>query len=86
MTGRSRIRFTAPASLYWQLQWDDTNSFYSGSWYDLASTPGWSAMSGNYGNMILLGSEMWGNVNIDTTPRITSARATVPRIAMRMKP
>lgn len=42
--------FTAPTSLYWQLQWDNSNTFYSGSWYNLRSTPGWSAMSGNYGS------------------------------------
>lgn len=42
--------FTAPASLYWQLQWDGTNTFYSGSWYSLRNNPGWSAMSGNYGS------------------------------------
>lgn len=43
--------FTAPASLYWQLQWDGTNTFYSGSWYDYgASYQGWTAMSGNGGS------------------------------------
>ena len=42
--------FIAPASLYWQLQWDETNTFYSGSWYDLRARSGWSAMSGNYGS------------------------------------
>ncbi|MEJ7734234.1 MAG: M23 family metallopeptidase [Polyangiaceae bacterium] len=42
--------FTAPTSLYWQLQWDATNTFYSGSWYDLKASPGWSAMSGNSGS------------------------------------
>lgn len=42
--------FTAPASLYWQLQWDNTNTFYSGTWYSLRNRPGWSAMSGNYGS------------------------------------
>jgi hypothetical protein len=42
--------FTAPSSMYWQLQWDDSNTFYSGSWYNLKSEPGWSAMSGNYGS------------------------------------
>ena len=42
--------FTAPASLYWQLQWDGTNRFYSGAWYNLRNQPGWSAMSGNYGS------------------------------------
>ncbi|HUH02183.1 MAG TPA: M23 family metallopeptidase [Kofleriaceae bacterium] len=42
--------FTAPNSLYWQLQWDNTNTFYSGSWYNLRNQPGWSAMSGNYGS------------------------------------
>jgi hypothetical protein len=42
--------FTAPADLYWQLQWDDTNTFYSGTYYDLKNRPGWSAMSGNYGS------------------------------------
>jgi murein DD-endopeptidase MepM/ murein hydrolase activator NlpD len=34
--------FTAPSSLYWQLQWDETNVFYGSA--------GWSAMSGNYGS------------------------------------
>jgi hypothetical protein len=42
--------FTAPASLYWQTQWDASNTFYSGSWYNLRNTPGWSAQSGNYGS------------------------------------
>lgn len=42
--------FTAPKSLMWQLQWDDTNAFYSGDWYALRDNPGWSAMSGNYGS------------------------------------
>ena len=42
--------FTAPSDLYWQLQWDDSNTFYSGSWYSLRNTPGWSAQSGNYGS------------------------------------
>lgn len=42
--------FTAPAELYWQLQWDDTNTFYSGTYYDLRNRSGWSAMSGNYGS------------------------------------
>lgn len=42
--------FTAPNSLPWQLQWDGSNTFYSGTYYYLASTPGWSAMSGNYGS------------------------------------
>ena len=42
--------FTAPTSLMWQLQWDNTNAFYSGDWYNLRSSPGWSAMSGNYGS------------------------------------
>ena len=42
--------FTAPATLYWQLQWDGTNTFYNGSWYNLRNNPGWSAMSGNYGS------------------------------------
>jgi hypothetical protein len=42
--------FTAPASLYWQLQWDGSNTFYSGTYYDLREIPGWSAMSGNYGS------------------------------------
>ena len=43
--------FTAPSSLYWQLQWDWTNTFYSGSWYNYgASYKGWSAMSGNGGS------------------------------------
>lgn len=42
--------FTAPADLYWQLQWDDTNTFYSGTYYNLKNRSGWSAMSGNYGS------------------------------------
>jgi murein DD-endopeptidase MepM/ murein hydrolase activator NlpD len=42
--------FTAPNSLYWQLQWDWSNTFYSGSYYDLRDKPGWSAMSGNGGS------------------------------------
>jgi hypothetical protein len=42
--------FTAPSSLYWQLQWDGSNTFYSGSFYSLRNEPGWSAMSGNYGS------------------------------------
>jgi murein DD-endopeptidase MepM/ murein hydrolase activator NlpD len=42
--------FTAPRTLYWQLQWDRTNSFYSGSHYKLRDKPGWSAMSGNWGS------------------------------------
>ncbi|MGQ0829232.1 MAG: M23 family metallopeptidase [Bacteroidota bacterium] len=42
--------FTAPNSLAWQLQWDGSNTFYSGTYYYLASVPGWSAMSGNYGS------------------------------------
>lgn len=42
--------FVAPSSLYWQLQWDGTNTFYSGTWYNLRNRPGWSAMSGNYGS------------------------------------
>ena len=42
--------FTAPASLYWQTQWDASNTFYSGSWYNLRAQPGWSAQSGNYGS------------------------------------
>ncbi|MBA3463327.1 MAG: hypothetical protein H0T46_25450 [Deltaproteobacteria bacterium] len=42
--------FTAPASLYWQLQWDETNTFYSGTYYDLRARSGWSAQSGNYGS------------------------------------
>ena len=42
--------FTAPSSLYWQLQWDGTNRFYSGAFYDMRANPGWSAMSGNYGS------------------------------------
>jgi murein DD-endopeptidase MepM/ murein hydrolase activator NlpD len=42
--------FTAPSDLYWQLQWDDTNTFYSGTYYNLKNNPGWSAMSGNYGS------------------------------------
>jgi murein DD-endopeptidase MepM/ murein hydrolase activator NlpD len=42
--------FTAPADLYWQLQWDDTNTFYSGTYYNLRNRSGWSAMSGNYGS------------------------------------
>ena len=42
--------FTAPASLYWQLQWDETNTFYSGTYYNLRARPGWSAMSGNFGS------------------------------------
>ncbi|WP_081604474.1 M23 family metallopeptidase [Nafulsella turpanensis] len=42
--------FTAPSTLYWQLQWDGTNTFYSGSWYSMRNKPGWSAMSGNYGS------------------------------------
>lgn len=42
--------FTAPSSLYWQLQWDGTNRFYSGAFYNMKSNPGWSAMSGNYGS------------------------------------
>jgi murein DD-endopeptidase MepM/ murein hydrolase activator NlpD len=42
--------FTAPSSLYWQTQWDASNTFYSGSYYDLRANPGWSAMSGNYGS------------------------------------
>jgi murein DD-endopeptidase MepM/ murein hydrolase activator NlpD len=47
--------FTAPSSLYWQLQWDWTNTFYSGSWYDYgASYKGWTAMSGN-------GGSWWGS-------------------------
>ncbi|WNG57849.1 M23 family metallopeptidase [Archangium gephyra] len=42
--------FTAPSSLYWQLQWDGTNRFYSGAYYDMKNNPGWSAMSGNGGS------------------------------------
>jgi murein DD-endopeptidase MepM/ murein hydrolase activator NlpD len=43
--------FTAPGSLYWQLQWDGTNTFYSGSWYNYGSSyKGWTAMSGNGGS------------------------------------
>jgi hypothetical protein len=42
--------FTAPSGLYWQTQWDESNTFYSGSWYSLRSAPGWSAQSGNYGS------------------------------------
>jgi len=42
--------FTAPSDLYWQLQWDKSNTFYSGSWYSLRDQPGWSAMSGNGGS------------------------------------
>ena len=42
--------FSAPDSLYWQLQWDDSNTFYSGTYYDLRARSGWSAMSGNYGS------------------------------------
>lgn len=42
--------FTAPASLSWQLQWDSSNTFYSGTYYDLQTQDGFSAMSGNYGS------------------------------------
>jgi murein DD-endopeptidase MepM/ murein hydrolase activator NlpD len=42
--------FTAPSTLYWQLQWDWTNKFYSGAYYDMKNNPGWSAMSGNGGS------------------------------------
>jgi murein DD-endopeptidase MepM/ murein hydrolase activator NlpD len=49
-TAAAGCGFTAPASLYWQLQWDDTNTFYSGTYYNLRNNPGWSAMSGNYGS------------------------------------
>jgi hypothetical protein len=42
--------FTAPSSLYWQTQWDSSNTFYSGSWYRLRAQSGWSAQSGNYGS------------------------------------
>ncbi|MDQ3287091.1 MAG: peptidoglycan DD-metalloendopeptidase family protein [Pseudomonadota bacterium] len=42
--------FTAPTGMYWQLQWDGSNTFYSGSHYNLRSVPGWSAMSGNGGS------------------------------------
>ena len=50
VTAADGCGFTAPASLYWQLQWDDTNTFYSGTYYDLRERSGWSAMSGNYGS------------------------------------
>ena len=46
----SSCGFTAPTSLYWQLQWDASNTFYSGTFYNLRTNPGWSAMSGNYGS------------------------------------
>lgn len=39
-----------PDWLLWQLQWDDSNAFYSGDWYTLKNRPRWSAMSGNYGS------------------------------------
>jgi murein DD-endopeptidase MepM/ murein hydrolase activator NlpD len=42
--------FTAPSTLYWQTQWDGSNTFYSGSYYDLRANSGWSAQSGNYGS------------------------------------
>lgn len=42
--------FTAPSTLYWQLQWDDGNTFYSGTYYNLQNRSGFSAMSGNYGS------------------------------------
>lgn len=42
--------FTAPASLDWQLQWDNSNTFYNGTYYSMQSQPGFSAMSGNYGS------------------------------------
>ncbi|HTL33387.1 MAG TPA: M23 family metallopeptidase [Kofleriaceae bacterium] len=49
-TAAAGCGFTAPSSLYWQLQWDGSNTFYSGSWYSLRNESGWSAMSGNYGS------------------------------------
>lgn len=49
-TAAAQCGFTAPTSLYWQLQWDGTNTFYSGTYYNLRNQPGWSAMSGNYGS------------------------------------
>ena len=49
-TAAAGCGFTAPSSLYWQLQWDDTNTFYSGTYYNLRNRSGWSAMSGNYGS------------------------------------
>jgi murein DD-endopeptidase MepM/ murein hydrolase activator NlpD len=43
--------FWAPGSLYWQLQWDGSNTFYSGGYYNYgASYKGWTAMSGNGGS------------------------------------
>ncbi|MBA3821010.1 MAG: M23 family metallopeptidase, partial [Deltaproteobacteria bacterium] len=49
-TAAAGCGFTAPDSLYWQLQWDDSNTFYSGTYYDLRERSGWSAMSGNFGS------------------------------------
>ncbi|MBA2237542.1 MAG: M23 family metallopeptidase [Lysobacter sp.] len=46
----SSCGFTAPTGMYWQLQWDGSNTFYSGSHFNLRSAPGWSAMSGNGGS------------------------------------
>jgi murein DD-endopeptidase MepM/ murein hydrolase activator NlpD len=42
--------FTAPSNLMWQTQWDDSNTFYSGTYYNLRANSGWSAQSGNYGS------------------------------------
>ena len=46
-----------PTSLLWQTYWDGNNRFYSGytttysgTYYNLRPSPGWSAMSGNYGS------------------------------------
>jgi hypothetical protein len=49
-TQNATCGFTAPSTLYWQLQWDASNTFYSGTYYNLQNVPGFSAMSGNYGS------------------------------------
>jgi murein DD-endopeptidase MepM/ murein hydrolase activator NlpD len=62
---KSSCSFGQPDWMLWQLQWDNSNAFYSGDWYSLKNNPGWSAMSGNYGSWWGTNFHIWKcNANV----------------------